>query len=101
MFWCKEFKLINPILDKLDKKGVDVKIAVNAMPEELKAVQKELKAKLKAVDLSSRFVIVDNKKILFMLSDKHDEESGISINSEFFAQSLKKLFEQGSELKSS
>ena len=88
----QEMKFLSSMLEKLDSKGVDVKFGINAKPEEIKQIEKDLKAKIIPTNLNSRFMIVDGKQLLTMLSDKHDEEMGVWLNSEFVANSLTDLF---------
>lgn len=89
-------KFLKQSIDKLAKKGVKTKIALNVNPEELKAFQKEFKsADIRSVPLSSRFCIVDRNEMIFMLnsgSTDEDVDHGIWIKSEFFVNSLSDFF---------
>lgn len=87
-----EHKIYKPLFNKLQKKNIDIKIAVNARPEQLTEFA-EYKNLIKATDINARFCIIDNKQTLFTLSDKHDEEVGVWVNSQFFTTALRQLFE--------
>ena len=89
-------RFLKQLIDRLSKKGVKTKIAVNCEAEELKAFQKEFKtAELRSVPISSRFCIIDNKELFFMLnpgSVDEDIDHGIWIKSDFFVNSLSDFF---------
>jgi len=88
----KESKFLKPLFDKLQGKGVDIKVAVNAKPEDIEGLA-EYKKLIRPTNLNARLCIVDNKQTIFALSDKHEEETGIWINSPFFTSALKQLFD--------
>ncbi|MFH1249162.1 MAG: helix-turn-helix domain-containing protein [archaeon] len=88
----QEHRFLKHAINKIGKKGIDFKIAVNAKPEDLKNFE-EYKNIISTTNLNSRFCIVDGKQTFFTLSDKHDEEIGVWINSPFFTETLKNLFE--------
>ena len=87
-----------PILKKLSQKGIDIKVAAPLKTENSKNAAKELKdfAKVKDVNLNARFIMVDNDQLMFMLSDDksiHESfDSGIWVNSPFFANTMQELF---------
>ncbi|MFC1686235.1 TrmB family transcriptional regulator [Nanoarchaeota archaeon] len=89
-------KFLKQTLDRLAKKGIKTKIAVNCNTDELKAFQKEFKsAEVKTVPVSSRFCIVDGNEMLFMLnpsSADEDLDNGVWIKSDFFVNSLTDFF---------
>lgn len=89
-------KFLKQSLDKLSKKGVKVKIAINCGEEELKNFEKEFpNAEIRATPVESRFCIVDGKDLLFMLNPSNIEEdldNGVWIKSDFFVQSLSDFF---------
>ena len=89
----REARILKPVLEKLAKHGIKVKMGVDNA-ELAKKLNKELKAEIKALNLNARFYIVDGKEILFMLlPETEDEETGVWINTEFFSSALKQLFE--------
>lgn len=91
---------------KLAGQGVKIRIAAPLNDEALKAC-KEIKQYVQLKNLESmtaRFVIVDDKEIMFMVNnDKNVHESydtGIWANSPFFVSALSKMFNQAwNELK--
>jgi len=89
----KEARILKPILEKLCKNGISVKLGVDS-EETAKRLSKELKAEIKCIKLNARFYIIDGKQILFMLlPETADEEIGVWISTEFFSSALKQLFE--------
>ncbi len=89
----KKEKIIKSALDALKKKDIDVKIAINGDDNEIKSISKELKVDVKSTDLNSRFCIVDDKNVFFMMTKNDDEnDAGIWINNEFFAGTLSNMF---------
>ena len=95
----RKVEALKPILQKLSKRGVNIKIAA-PFDDSNKEVLKELKgiAEVRNVDdkLTGRFCIIDGKDLMFMLM--HDEEVhptydiGIWVNTPFFANSLETMF---------
>lgn len=84
---------------KLASKGVKVRVAIPKLTEEIKTELKEFSNtfQIKVVpNLNARFVIIDNKEILFMINDdKNIHESydtGIWVNTPFFARALENMF---------
>lgn len=89
----KKAKILKQAFENLKKKGVDVKIAISGDEKEIKSITKELKANIKKTELNARFCIVDNKKLVFMVTRSDDEnDTGIWLNNEFFANTLGSLF---------
>jgi len=83
-------------LKNLKNKGVYIRIAAPFNDKNL-AKEYSLFAKIKDIDMKARFFIIDNKDLLFLTTNEDDihEKSEIAlwINSEFFVNSLKELFE--------
>ena len=84
---------------RLTDKNVKVRIAA-PLTEEAKQAAKDLKGMADVrnlQNLTSRFVLVDGKELLFMVDDdKNVHESydiGIWVNSPYFAQALTQMFE--------
>ena len=95
----RKVEALKPVLQKLNKKGVTIRVAAPLSKESLNAV-KELKsvAEVKdSGDLNARFCVVDGKDLMFMLM--HDEEVhptydvGVWVNTPFFAKALESMFE--------
>jgi len=89
----KKIKLLKSIINKLNKKRVSIKIVApinKKVPESIQKVAKVINTKNNV-----RFVAVDKKNLLFMLSDvNNNNEVGIFVKSEFFTNALVDLFER-------
>jgi len=87
-----------PIFDKLNKKGVSIRIAA-PITKENKDVIKELNniAEVRHTDSKSRFCIVDGKELVFMVLDDqdvhHTYDVGIWVNTPFFASAMENMFD--------
>ena len=84
----------------LANEGVKIKIAA-PIGEDSRSIIKELKgiATVRNIEgIDSRFVLVDGKSLMFMLTDDETvidkNDIGVWINSSFFAGTLNSLFEQ-------
>lgn len=90
---ARKSKALQSELKKAKEKGVSVRVmsSADSLPEELKGF-----AELKKAKNASRFVIVDDKAVLFMMD--HDDnvheayDTGIVVNSQFFAKGFEHLF---------
>jgi len=85
--------------EKARKRGVKIRIAAPIDSNNIK-VAKDLKkyADVKnAEKIKARFVIIDGNQIMFMLLDDEkfhpNYDTGVWINTEFFASALEQLFE--------
>jgi sugar-specific transcriptional regulator TrmB len=86
-------------LEKLNKKGVKIRIAAPINKESSKILKNVSKfAEVRnSKDINARFVVVDNKELMFMIMN--DEEVhptydiGIWLNAPYFATALNGLFE--------
>ncbi len=89
-------RIFSSLFSSLNKKKVDVKVALSGDEQEIKKINSRFRINAKKLDINSRFFVVDKEQVLFMLSQnlKEDEELGIWINSGFFVTSLAYLFEQ-------
>jgi len=90
---------LRPVLEKLKKKGVNVRIAA-PVTKECKNAIKELNglAEIKnATDMKARFCVIDGKEIVFMVLDDKDVhptyDVGIWVNSPFFGNALNSMFD--------
>lgn len=95
----RKIEALKGVLQKLNKKGVKIRIAAPITKETMNAL-KELGgvAEVRVQDKAQgRFVIVDGKELMFMVM--HDEEVhpsydiGIWVNTPFFASALDNMFE--------
>ncbi|MDD5331664.1 MAG: helix-turn-helix domain-containing protein [Candidatus Nanoarchaeia archaeon] len=90
-----------PMLDRLAKRNKNLKIRVLTKPSaELKNVMTKLNPNVKvknASDLNARFIIIDEKEVLFMTADDkltHESfDNGIWVKTPFFAAALQNLFD--------
>ncbi|MEK6842547.1 MAG: helix-turn-helix domain-containing protein [Nanoarchaeota archaeon] len=95
----RKMEALMPSLEKLKKRGVKVKIAAPIDNNNIK-VARELKkvAEVKNLEkIKARFVIIDSNQVMFMLLDDEkfhpNYDTGVWINTEFFASALEQLFE--------
>lgn len=89
-----------PVFKTLKSNGVKIKVAA-PITKDNKDVVKELSkyAEVRhASDIKSRFSIVDNKDILFMMMDDKDVhptyDVGVWVNTPFFASALSNMFDK-------
>ena len=95
----RKFEALMPALEKCRKRGVKIRIAAPINKNNIK-VAKDLKSVAEVKDLQeikARFIIIDSTQIMFMLLDDEkfhpNYDTGVWINTEFFAQALEQLFE--------
>lgn len=91
-----KLRFFSGIIDKLTKNKISVKIALNGTDAEIKKLGIKVKQKIKKIDINTKFYVVDQEQVLFMLSDSAiaDEELAIWLNTEFFTTALVYLFNQ-------
>lgn len=80
----KKLKLLNNSLKRLNKIGVKVKVIAPVKEEVIKGLRTIQS------NIIARFIVVDNKETVFMLSDKvnPDYETGVWVKSELFSNIL-------------
>ncbi|MDD5254329.1 MAG: helix-turn-helix domain-containing protein [Candidatus Nanoarchaeia archaeon] len=91
-----------PLLEKTAKKNKELKIKIiSQLNKESKDLIKKLSPNIKikeSNEINARFIIIDNKNILFMTADDkitHESyDNGVWVNTPFFASALGSLFEQ-------
>jgi len=87
-----------PVFEQLKKRGVKIRIAAPLNKDSIPAI-KDLGnvAEIRHTDSKARFVLVDRKEILFMVTDDKEVhptyDVGIWVNTPFFANALEELFE--------
>lgn len=93
----RKVEALKPILQKLNKKGVKIKIAAPVTKENMSSI-KDIKSFAEIKDcgkLNARFCIIDNKELMFMVM--HDEEIhpsydvGVWVNTPLFANALSSM----------
>ena len=88
-------KLFQQTFEILKKSNIKIRFALSGEEELIKKIGTKFGMKIKKVDLSAKFFIVDRKEILFYLSkDVEKENIAIWINSDFFANAFASLFEK-------
>lgn len=88
-------RIFSNLFDRLKKAGIVTKIALSGTDQEVKRAESKFKVKADKIDINAKFFISDRKQILFMVNssgNSEDEETGIWLDSEFFASSLAYLF---------
>ena len=95
----RKIESLLPSLEKCKKRGVKIKIAASIDSSNIK-VARDIKkvVDIKNMDkIKARFVIIDANQIMFMLLDDEkfhpNYDTGVWINTEFFAQALEQLFD--------
>lgn len=83
---------LKPIFDKLKSNGVTINVAApdNGDFKTLINLSRQLGIQVKKTKINARFCIVDNAKMLVMITPESDEESDIAviINSPFFGRAI-------------
>jgi len=84
------------IFDKLNKSNIKIKIALRGDAKDIKKINHKFKIKSKNINLDSRFYMIDNNQILFMISkgNSSEEELAIWLNTPFFTSALSFMFNQ-------
>ena len=97
----RKIEALKSELEKLNKKGVNIRIAAPFTKESKNALKDMMKiANVKSVDklgLKARFCIVDGKELMFMVLDDDEVhptyDVGIWINTPYFASALNSMFD--------
>ena len=89
---------LKPVLEKIKKRGVKIRIAAPITKENMKAV-KDIAgiAEVRSAKTKARFIVIDGKEMMFMVMDDKEVhptyDIGIWVNTPFFASALEELFE--------
>ncbi|MBI2147298.1 TrmB family transcriptional regulator [Candidatus Woesearchaeota archaeon] len=95
----RKIESMKPTFEKIKKRGVKIRIAA-PITKECENAAKELAeiAEVRNSDVQSRFCIVDGKEVIFMMLNDKDVhptyDTGIWVNTPFFAKSLEGLFDK-------
>ncbi len=91
----RKSRLFSRVFDILKNNSIKLKIALNGSEEEIKRISSKIKLKVKRSSINARFYVIDQKEIIFMITnlDQDEEEVGIWLNSEFFAKAMSQLFD--------
>jgi len=88
-------RIFQNLFNQLAQRKINIILALKGTNEEIKKIQNKYDIKIKKTNLDSKFFIVDRSQVLFNLTDsqKDEEELAVWLNTEFFSQTLAKLFE--------
>lgn len=95
----RKVEALKPELERLNKKGVKIRIAAPIIKESIPAVQDISKvAEVKHInDINARFCIIDGKELVFMVLDDKEVhptyDVGVWVNTPFFAKALEGMFD--------
>ncbi len=89
-------KLFSSTIEKLQKNGIKVNVALSGDENIIKQVENSFKIKVKKVNIDAKFFIVDRKEILFYVSKEGTAQNDMAIwlNSGFFAEAFAALFDK-------
>lgn len=84
------------IFDRLKKANIKIKIALSGDEKEIRKVNNKFRIKAKQINIDSRFFIIDNEQVLFMIlnGENPEEQIAIWLNTPFFASSLAYMFDE-------
>jgi len=94
----KETDSLKKYITKVSGRGVKVRVATQINKQSIKAVKELAKvAEIRHTTTKSRFILTDNKELMFMLLDDKDVHSnydiGIWVNTAFFTNFIKDFFD--------
>lgn len=82
-------RVIVPVLERLNKRNVKIKLALSGEPEKIRKLCNKLKIKARLHDSKARIFAADKKEVIFMVTPENsEEEMGIWLNTPFFTESL-------------
>ena len=88
-------RIFSDTFDKLRKAGIKLRVALSGNEADIKKAESRFKIKADKINIDSKFFISDRKQVLFMINrqEQDEEETGIWLDSDFFANSLAYLFD--------
>jgi len=87
-------RVLVPAIEQAIKNNVKVKLALSGQPDRIKKITSKFNLKVFPTTSEARLFISDKQEALFMItSESSDEEVGIWLNSQFFANSLSLIVE--------
>jgi len=88
-------RIFNSVFDKLKKRNITIKLAINGTEDEIKKITQDYNIKPQKTKINSKIFIVDRKQVLFNLNNsKNDEEElAVWLNTDFFSEALASMFE--------
>lgn len=95
----RKFEVLKPILEKVKKKGVKIRIAAPITEKNYKVAKELAKiAEVRSGKVKARFAVADKKEVMFMILNDEEVHSNydtaVWVNSPFFAQALESVFEE-------
>ena len=92
--FSEKIRLFTGLISRLNKHGIKTKIALSGNESEIKKIGVKIKEKIKKIDINTKFFIVDQEQVLFLLSENSasEEETAIWLNTPFFTNALVYLF---------
>jgi len=95
--FLRKIEALIPVFQELSKRNVSVRIAAPIGTESEKQIKEVSKyAEVRSADNKARFIVVDGKEVIFMVTDDSEVhptyDIGIWINTPFFANALSELF---------
>ncbi len=96
--FVRKVEALVPTFEELSKRGVKIRVAAPLTDISNKAVKEVSEfAEVRKANTRARFVVVDEKEVVFMVTDDQEVhptyDIGIWINTPFFASALSDLFE--------
>jgi len=93
----RKFESLKTAMEQARKKGVSIKIAAPISMQNQKIAKDLAKVgDIRSGKVKARFVISDDKEMMFMILDDNDVhpnyDTGIWINSSFFAEAMGQIF---------
>ena len=95
---ARKLEALKPELEKLKKKGVNIRVAANYSKETNKVAKEFSKyAEVRSIDkINARFAIIDGNNLLFMILDDNDVhptyDVGIWVKTPYFGKALESMF---------
>mgnify|MGYP001611995490 CR=1 FL=1 len=91
-----KLRFFTGIITKLNKEKINVKVALSGQESEIKKIAAKSRLKIKKIDISAKFFIVDREQVLFTLAESSiaEDEIAIWLNTEFFTNAMVYLFNQ-------
>jgi sugar-specific transcriptional regulator TrmB len=85
-------RILLPTLQKLAKKDVKVRIALNGEPEKIRKLSAKNSLKVKPIESKARLFMADKKEVLFLVTPENaEDELAVWLQSPFFTESLNSI----------
>lgn len=88
-------RVLAPVLQKIAKSDVKLKIALSGEPEKIKKLSLKHNLKIRPIESKARLFIADKKEVFFTVTHENsEEEMGVWLDSPFFSESLNGIIEK-------